>query len=442
MNAARLHREVEIRAERTLSLIRMGVALLLGVLAMGFFVAVSDAADEVVLRQLVFAAASMVAYFLIGAGAWWMATPSRFKAWAPWVLTTLDVAFMLFMALVSAANLGLPWDYLGALPAFTMFSLVLSFAALRFNPLLAAYAVGLVTLATLVVSVRPRLLPPTVDGGLGELFGGPANLGRVVILLLTGAVLVVVARRSRRILERAIAETRRRANLTRYLPSELTRELSELADAGDIALRQGRRQHAALLFVDIRGFTALAEALPPEAVGQLVADYRRRITEAASATGGVIDKFIGDGAFVVFGLPQPGPDDAARALICARAILSGVALWNLDRAEQGLAPIAVGIGVHVGEIYCGAVGDDSRLEFAVLGDAVNVAARLEQATKQVGLPLLVTAEAIAAAGEDPAAWIALPDQILRGREASVTLYGLALPKDAGMAAQAGHGGGL
>ncbi len=431
MNAARLYREVEIRAERILSGIRMGVAGLLGLLALAFFVAVSDEADQVVLRQLVFASACMVAYFIIGAVAWWRSTPSRFRAWLPWVLTTVDVAFMLFMALVSAANVGLPWDYLGALPAFTMFSLVLSFAALRFNPMLAAYAVGLVTLAILAVSVRPRLLPPAVDGGLAELFGGPANLGRAVILALTGAVLVLVARRSRRILERAIAETRRRANLTRYLPSELTQELADLADAGDIALRQGRRQTAALLFVDIRGFTALAEALTPEAVGRLVADYRRRVTEAANATGGVIDKFIGDGAFVVFGLPQPREDDAARALACARAILAGVVLWNLDRVDDGQAPIAVGIGVHAGEIYCGAVGDDSRLEFAVLGDAVNVAARLEQATKELGLPLLVTAEAIAAAGEDPSGWISLPDQSLRGREATVTLYGLAMPDVAG-----------
>lgn len=431
MNAARLYREVEIRAERTLSVIRMGVAALLGVLAMAFFVAVSDAADAVVLRQLVFAAACMVGYFIIGAGAWWMATPSRFRSWLPWVLTTVDVAFMLFMALFSAANAGLPWDYLGAMPAFTMLSLVLSFAALRFNPLLAVYAVGLVTIVLLAVSVRPRLLPPATDGFVAELFGGPANLGRVVILGLTGAVLVLVARRSRRILERAMAETRRRSNLTRYLPAELTQELADAADSDDIALRRGRRQTAALLFVDIRGFTALAEALTPEAVGRLVADYRRRISEAANVTGGVIDKFIGDGAFIVFGLPQPGNEDAARALACARAILGGVVLWNLDRADAGEAPIAVGIGVHAGEIYCGAVGDDSRLEFAVLGDAVNVAARLEQATKDLGLPLLVTAEAMTAAGEDPAGWISLPDQALRGREALVTLYGLAMPEAPG-----------
>ncbi len=427
MNAARLHREVEIRAERILSLIRMGVAGLLGLLVLIFFTAVADAADEILARQLVFAVACMAAYFLIGAAAWWMATPSRFRLWLPWVLTTVDVVFMLFMALVSAANVGLPWDYLGAVPAFTMLSLVLSFAALRFNPLLAAYAVVLVSVALLAVSVRPRLLPPVSGGNLAELFGGPANLGRTVILALSGAVLVLVALRGRRVLERAIAETRRRANLTRYLPSELTRELADLADGDDIALRQGRRQVAALLFVDIRGFTALAEALTPEAVGHLVADYRRRISEAAGTTGGVIDKFIGDGAFIVFGLPQPGTDDAVRALACARAILSGVALWNLDRADDGQAPIAVGVGVHVGEIYCGAVGDDSRLEFAVLGDAVNVAARLEQATKELGLPLLATAEAIAAAGEDPAGWISLPDQSLRGREATVTLYGLAMP---------------
>ena len=188
----------------------------------------------------------------------------------------------------------------------------------------------------------------------------------------------------------------------------------------------GRQQDAAVLFVDIRDFTARAEQMEPEAISRFLAEFRRVVTHAVEERGGVVDKFVGDSAMVVFGVPEAGVHDAANALDGARAILNAVASWNDERAATGDDAVRIGVGVHWGQVFCGAVGDASRLEFTVLGDTVNVAARLEEATKRADLPLVVSEELLTAAGVDPAAqdgWVELPDTTIRGRHGDVRHYG-------------------
>jgi adenylate cyclase len=118
-------------------------------------------------------------------------------------------------------------------------------------------------------------------------------------------------------------------------------------------------------------------------------------------------------------LPSPRPDDARRALTCALALLAGTpGEWARDlEAAGGNGAIELGIGLHAGDAYCGAVGDETRLEFTVLGDTVNIAARLEQETKAVGLPLVVSRAFLASAGErvDGPDWQQLGARTLRGR---------------------------
>jgi adenylate cyclase len=244
---------------------------------------------------------------------------------------------------------------------------------------------------------------------------------RLAMLLMAGLVLIVAAARARALLAREIDETRRRGNLTRYLPPQIADWLSE---ASVEEMRGGRRQPIAVLFADIRDFTRRAEALDPGELTRFVGGFRHCVTVAAGRHGGVIDKFVGDSAMVLFGVPEPGDHDARNALGCARAILDGVVAWNGRLAAAGLEPAEVGIGAHWGEVFCGAVGDDARLEFTVLGDAVNVAARLQEETKTAGRPLLVSRELLEAAGLSPddEAWTALPEHQLRGRDTPVQMF--------------------
>ncbi len=160
-----------------------------------------------------------------------------------------------------------------------------------------------------------------------------------------------------------------------------------------------------------------------------VGEFRACVTAAADAHHGVIDKFVGDSAMVIFGVPEPDSRDARHALDCARAILDNVAAWNARLAEAKRAPVEIGIGVHCGEVFCGAVGDAARLEFTVLGDPVNVAARIEQHTRTAGHPLLVSRALLETAEVTPedGRWIPLPQQSLRGRDEPIDLFAAAPP---------------
>jgi adenylate cyclase len=161
-------------------------------------------------------------------------------------------------------------------------------------------------------------------------------------------------------------------------------------------VRQPRRQRLSILFVDIVGFTRLCERAPPERVVALLRGYHDRVGEAVFAHGGSIDKYIGDGLMATFGTPLPLPAPASSALNCALAIVAAVENWNEEREERGMEPIHIGIGLHVGEAIVGD-GNARRLEFAVIGDVVNVASRIEHLTRELRSPVAVSGALVAAA---------------------------------------------
>lgn len=206
-----------------------------------------------------------------------------------------------------------------------------------------------------------------------------------------------------------IREATRRASLARFLPAEVA---DRLADDDD-TLREGRRQNAAIAFVDMRRSTALAEGLDPKEISDFLTAFRTRLTRAARMNGGVIDKFLGDGALVVFGLPNPREDDAARALRFARDLDLAISRWNAARDDG--RTVRIGVGIHFGTVFCGVVGREDRLEFTVLGDTVNVAARLEQATKAHGVAIIASRAACEAAGPAGQGWREIGHAPLRGR---------------------------
>lgn len=422
--AQRLFAESEVRAERIGAIVRIVVsALLWGSLLL---VVIGPARREgtLVHEQVIVAEATVSAYLLLGIVAFWLARPGLYRPWMSWIVATLDVVFILVSLELGIRNTAVAANYAVSLPVVWLTPLVLAFGAMRYDPRLVGYVAVLLVagIGYLAVAGAPpggsaAQAPPV---GLVPLFQLPPNIMRMVMLLLAGLVLTIAVTRSRALLLRAIDETRRRDNLTRYLPPQVAGMVVD-ADAGDI--RQGWRQPAAVMFVDMRGFTQRAESMNPTELGRFTGAFRQRVAAAVEAHGGVIDKFIGDAVMVVFGLPSPTPDDAPRAVACGKAILASLAEWSAARAAEGADPVTVGIGIHWGEVFCGAVGDDSRLEFAVLGDTVNVAARLEAETKRAGQPLIVSQTLLDAAGEAAGDWTLLPPAQLRGRQQPVPIYG-------------------
>jgi adenylate cyclase len=259
---------------------------------------------------------------------------------------------------------------------------------------------------------------------------------QIVFLVLVTVILALTVWRSRRLVQRQVAAETERAALSRYFSPNIVRELS----TSSRALDQPAVQPAAVLFADMVGFTAISERLGPEALLALLRDFHGRLARVAFAHDGTVDKYIGDAIMVHFGTPRTQRDDPARALACAGAMISEIQRWNAERVKAGDLPISIGIGVHYGEVLVGNIGDAQRPEYAVLGDTVNVASRLERLTRETGAPLVVSDDLVSAVrgcGVEPATLLAglCRDQArtVRGRREPVAIWCLAAMTDASSA---------
>ncbi|QQS10622.1 MAG: response regulator [Rhodospirillales bacterium] len=230
--------------------------------------------------------------------------------------------------------------------------------------------------------------------------------------------------------QRAEAE-RARANLSRYFSPNVVDLLAE----SDTPLGPVRRQQVAVLFVDIVGFTRMAEAMTPEAVVGVLRDFHERMANQIFACGGTVEKYVGDEIFAVFGLPAASPHDAINALKCAGLMLKELDAWNASRARQGAPPLGIGIGLNYGPAVMGDVGSEHTLAFTVIGDTVNVASRLQGLTRELETPLVVADAVVTQIGgtnaPDPALLpVALTfsgERELRGRSAAIRIWTMTRP---------------
>lgn len=344
----------------------------------------------------------------------------------PYVFVTFDVVLVSIQILMLSELMGMGVNLAFTLPITGLIFVILIHAAMRYRPWLIIYAASLflvvLSLGSLlsidgqVTANRPHMMQ---GAGMGSFMSYQA-LPFVLIALAT-LILFVTARRTRRLLLRSIAQTNRAAKLSRYFSPNLA---NSLAESDDDQLLAGRRQPAAVLFVDIRGFTALGETMSPEELTSFLSEYRNRLTRPIFAREGTVDKFIGDAIMAVFGTPTQRPDDADRAVACALEILKATELWSEERKRSGQVPVSIGIGAHYGEVFAGALGDEQLLEYTVIGDTVNVAERLEGLSRAVESPLVVSAALLGAVGskKETANWRRLPPQEIKGHKQPVEAF--------------------
>jgi adenylate cyclase len=249
----------------------------------------------------------------------------------------------------------------------------------------------------------------------------PLRLQEAVIFVLIAGVLTLKGWRSNQLLLRQARLAAERASLSRYFAPTLVERLATRPDA--FATPQTRE--VAVMFVDIVGFTAMAEQMEDREVVAFLRRYYGEIERLVFEHGGTLDKYLGDGVMATFGTPVPGADDAARALRAGRAIVA---------AGDGVAPgLRISVGLHFGLATVGDVGPPRRLEFAVLGDAVNVASRLEGATRRLGARLVASDALVAEARRQGAQAPELaglaphPGLDLRGRGAPIDVWTDAVP---------------
>jgi adenylate cyclase len=152
----------------------------------------------------------------------------------------------------------------------------------------------------------------------------------------------------------------------------------------------GEKLNVTILFTDIRSFTSISEKMDPQALVALLNEYFTEMVTIVLKQDGVVDKYIGDAIMVVFGAPEPEPNDALRAVRSAVGMREALRKLNERMKDRGMAPLRTGIGIHTGEVIAGSIGHEEQRQYTVIGDAVNLASRLETATKDLGVNILIS----------------------------------------------------
>lgn len=191
-----------------------------------------------------------------------------------------------------------------------------------------------------------------------------------------------------------------------------------------------------ILFSDIRGFTTISEQLDAQHLVALLNEYFTEMVDIVMDHGGVVDKYIGDAIMVVFGAPVPEPDDALRAVRAAVQMRKALERLNQRLEARGATPIRTGIGVHSGDVVAGNIGSERRMEYTVIGDAVNLASRLEGATKELGADLVISDGTYELVREHVDATL-LGTITVKGREQPVSVYAVDGVRDPSPGARSG-----
>ena len=216
----------------------------------------------------------------------------------------------------------------------------------------------------------------------------------------------------------AEAQDRLRDAFSRYVPSRLVDQVIEHG----VSLG-GETVEASVLFADIRGFTALAEQISPAEAVDLLNRYFAAVEPAIAAEKGWIAGFGGDSLLAVFGAPIPLPDHARHAVRAAMRIHQALAQFNACQRQEGGPCLRVGIGIASGEMVAGSIGTPERMEYTVIGDIVNTAARLDELNKQWGTDILISETVYkAVSGEVSARPLPLVD--VKGKSEPLKLYAL------------------
>lgn len=231
---------------------------------------------------------------------------------------------------------------------------------------------------------------PTYLTSLSLLWG--AEFEKLAAILAVTAVLALAVARARNLLIRTAIEEAAATDLSRFLD----RSAAQRVRGAETALMPGDGEivPAAIMFLDLRGFSAAAATLPPREVIALLQDYQRRFVPLIETAGGSVDKYLGDGILVSFGTARRTNRECAEAIAVTPALLAASDAWLVERAAQHLTPLHVAIAITSGDVIHGVVGARDRLEFTVIGDAVNVAAKLEKHAKTANARVIATQETL------------------------------------------------
>ena len=381
---ARVARAIEAQRDRGEILTSWVQAGLLVVFAMLYFLAPSTSPLPVLERPAPWALAFYAAFTAVRLV---LAHGRRIGPWMRAASVIVDMTLLTVTIWGFHLEYGQPAAFYLKAPTFTYFFIFVALRALSFSPGHVLLAGGTAALGWLVLLGYALAEPGAIDlvtrnyveymTSAKILVGG--EIDKVISLLLVSALLAIAAGRARQLLERAVAEQAASSQLARFFSPEVAERLigaDELLRPGE-----GESREAAVMFIDLRGFTRLASTLDARSLIGLLGEYQRIAVPVIQKHHGSITTYLGDGIMVTFGATRPSDAYAADALRCAEALLEALAAWKGPD---------VGIGIEAGAVICGAIGEEGRLEYAVIGDPVNRAAKLQNHTKAEGVRALAS----------------------------------------------------
>ncbi len=319
----------------------------------------------------------------------------------PRISSVIDVfmicGFMLF-ELEMRGSPALEGVVLGSLPPFVVLMFLAAAVGVRQDPTACLVAGGLAFLLTVLIVLRARsLLPPNALPATVAYYGtfGPWA-GRGLVFLFLVAMVAFNARNVNRMARAtglAVAEQNEITNLFgRYVDPEIAR--SVMSHEGRVA----ETREVTVVFTDLRDFTGFAERSDPQEVLEALNDHYDAIIPFVHKHGGTVNKFIGDAIMATFGAPIRHDDHAARAVAAGTQMLEAMVDLNAKRRRLGRPELRMGVGIATGPVVVGTLGTTDRVEYAVIGDTVNTASRLEGLCKELGCSLVMgssTHEAVA-----------------------------------------------
>ena len=177
-----------------------------------------------------------------------------------------------------------------------------------------------------------------------------------------------------------------KTTMSRYMDPAIADQLLEKGSE----IMGGQNTEATILFSDIRSFTSITEKLGAQGTVKLLNQYFEIMVECITEQGGILDKFIGDAIMAAFGLPVTFDDDEDRSLKASINMINRLWAWNREREKAGILPLEMGIGLNTDNVVAGNIGSEKRMDYTMIGDGVNLAARLESACKQYNARILIS----------------------------------------------------
>jgi adenylate cyclase len=273
-------------------------------------------------------------------------------------------------------------------PTLLYVFIIIALRALRFDPrwvVLAGVSASLGWAFLLIYAFKDAEMSMTITHSFVEyatslkLLVG-AEVDKIVSIAIVTAILAVAVERAHRLLVRSVADEVAAMELSRFFAPDIAQTIVQSNET--IKIGEGVARDAAIMFIDLRGYTTLSSTLSATDLVGLLNEYHGVVVPNVRKHGGSVITYLGDGIMISFGASADKPDCAADALKAADDIVDDIDTWQAGRRSAGLVAPGAGIGIAFGPITYGAIGTDGRLEYAVIGDPVSRSAKMQALTKQ------------------------------------------------------------